>query len=190
MKDNKAYEFARWAEATTPCSQLRFSDLAIHPSVPREPESAFQKPMVEPIATLFTVPSDFNFQDPACKGIDYICWPTVAASSIEHYQSKGKGIPGWDRVLLVTTLKRGSLYVVASEARTERPRPGTFRVTSSPKTVFATRPSAPTERPSTSPPIPEDWLEALARRRHHDGCRIRGRSSPLLMTARARVDDG
>ena len=88
LKDNKAYEYARWAEAATPCSQLRFSDLAIHPSVPREPESAFQKPFVEPIATMFTVPSDFNFHDPACKGIDYICWPTVAPSSIEQYQSK------------------------------------------------------------------------------------------------------
>ena len=112
MKDNKAYEFARWAEASTPCSQLRFSDLAIDPSVPREPESAFQKSIVEPIATMFTVPSDYNFHDPICKGIDFICWATVAASSIEHYQSKGKGIPGWDRVLLVTTLKRGSLYVL------------------------------------------------------------------------------
>lgn len=112
LKDNKAYEFARWAEASTPCAQLRFSDLAIHPSVPREPESAFTKPFVEPLATLFTVPSDYNFHDPACKGIDFICWPTTAASSIEHYQSKGKGIPGWDRVLFVTTLKRGSLYVI------------------------------------------------------------------------------
>jgi PQQ-dependent dehydrogenase (s-GDH family) len=112
LKDNKAYEFARWAEASTPCAQLSFSDLAIHPSVPREPESAFQKPMQDPLATLFTVPSNHKFLDPACKGIDFICWPTVAVSSIEHYESKGKGIPGWDRVLLVTTLKRGSLYVV------------------------------------------------------------------------------
>jgi len=112
LKDDKAYQYARWAEATTPCSQLRFSDLAIHPSVPREPESAYKKPFREPLATMFTVPSDYNFRDPACKGIDFICWPTVGASSIEYYQSKGKPIPGWDRVLLVTTLKRGSLYVV------------------------------------------------------------------------------
>lgn len=112
MKDDKAYEYARWADATTPCSQLSFSDLEIDPSVPREPESAFKQPFVEPIATMFTVPSNFNFHDPACKGVDFICWPTVAASSIEYYSSKGKGIPGWDRVLLVTTLKRGSLYVL------------------------------------------------------------------------------
>lgn len=112
LKDNKAYEFARWAEATTPCSELRFSDLAIHPSVPREPESAFKKKMERPLATLFTVPSGYNFQDPRCQGIDFICWPTVAVSSIEYYASKGTGIPGWNPVLLVTTLKRGSLYVV------------------------------------------------------------------------------
>jgi PQQ-dependent dehydrogenase (s-GDH family) len=112
MKDNKAYEYARWAEASTPCSELRFNDLAIHPSVPREPESAFTKPMVEPIATMFTVPTGYNFSDPACKGIDYICWPTVGASGVEYYGNKGAGIPGWDKVLLVTTLKRGSLYVL------------------------------------------------------------------------------
>ena len=35
-KDGKAYEFARWAEATTPCWQTSSSsDLAIHPTVPR-----------------------------------------------------------------------------------------------------------------------------------------------------------
>jgi mono/diheme cytochrome c family protein len=111
-KDNKAYEYARWADASTPCSQLTFSDIQIHPSVPRAPESAFNQPFVEPIATMFTVPTGYNFQDPACKGVDFICWPTVGASSIEYYESKGKGIPGWDKVLLVTTLKRGSLYVL------------------------------------------------------------------------------
>lgn len=116
LRDNKAYEFARWAEATTPCSQLKFSDLAIHPSVPREPETAFKKPMVDPLATLFTVDSGYNFANPSCKGIDYICWPTTAVSSVEHYQAKGTGIPGWNRVLFVTTLKRGSLYIVPLKA--------------------------------------------------------------------------
>jgi PQQ-dependent dehydrogenase (s-GDH family) len=114
LKDNKAYEYARWAESTTPCAQLKFSDLAIAPTVPREPESAFTKPFSEPIATMFTVPTGYNFSDPVCKGIDYICWPTVGVSSIEYYGSpRTNGIPGWEKVLLLTTLKRGSLYVVA-----------------------------------------------------------------------------
>jgi mono/diheme cytochrome c family protein len=113
LKDDKAYEYARWADASTPCSQLTFSDLVIDPSVPREPESAYKQPFVPPIATMFTVPTGFNFHDPACKGADVICWPTVAPSSIHYYSSRGKkGIPGWDKVLLVTTLKRGSLYVL------------------------------------------------------------------------------
>jgi mono/diheme cytochrome c family protein len=48
--------------------------------------------------------------------VDFICWPTVGASSIEYYASQGSGIPGWDKVLLVTTLKRGSLYVLPLSA--------------------------------------------------------------------------
>ena len=111
LKDGMAYQYARWAEAARPCRELTFSDLAIHPSVPREPESAFDKPFTPPIATMFTVPSGYNFENPACGGVHYICWPTVGASSVEYYRHEGQGIPGWDKVLLVTTLKRGSLYV-------------------------------------------------------------------------------
>ena len=29
LQDGKAYEYARWADASTPCAQLTFSDLAI-----------------------------------------------------------------------------------------------------------------------------------------------------------------
>jgi PQQ-dependent dehydrogenase (s-GDH family) len=113
-KDGQAYEYARWAESTIPCTQIKFSDLAIPSTVPREPESAFTKPFTEPIATMFTVPTGYNFSDPVCRGIDYICWPTVGVSSIEYYGApRSSAIPGWEKVLLVTTLKRGSLYVVA-----------------------------------------------------------------------------
>ncbi len=112
FKDDKAYVYARWSEARTPCRQLEYSDFSLPPVVPREPESAFKEPIVEPLATLFTVPTGFNFQDPVCKGMDFICWPTVGIGSLEHYESAGEGIPGWNRALLVTALKRGSLYVV------------------------------------------------------------------------------
>ena len=173
LKDGKAYEYARWAEASTPCSQLTFSDLAIHPSVPREPESAFTKPFVEPIATMFTVPTGYNFHDPACKGVDFICWPTVGASSIEYYASKGTGIPGWDRVLLVTTLKRGSLYVLPLTANGQAAAGHMSAATSSPTTAIATRPSVPMARRSTSRPIPAGLAEALGRRHNenHAGSR-------------------
>ena len=39
--------------------------------------------------------------------MNFICWPTIAASSIEVHPG---GIPGFDRALLVTALKRGALY--------------------------------------------------------------------------------
>jgi len=117
FQDDKAYQYARWADATTPCAQLTFSDITIDPSVPVEDESSWHEPFNPPIATLFTVPSDWNFQDPACGGIDFICWPTVATSSMQAYfPQAGEGIPGWENSLLITTLKRGSIYRVPLSA--------------------------------------------------------------------------
>lgn len=111
FKDDMAYQAARWDLATTPCEQLTFSDITIDPSVPVENETAWPNEQVDPIATLFTVPSDWDFTDPKCNGIDFICWPTVATSSMQAYfPEAGQGIPGWERSLLVTTLKRGSIY--------------------------------------------------------------------------------
>jgi PQQ-dependent dehydrogenase (s-GDH family) len=111
FKDDMAYQYARWDLATTPCEQLTFSDITIDPSVPVEDETSWPGEQHDPLATLFTVPNDWNFQDPACGGIDFICWPTVAASSMQAYfPAAGEGIPGWENSLLVTTLKRGSIY--------------------------------------------------------------------------------
>jgi PQQ-dependent dehydrogenase (s-GDH family) len=120
LRDDRAYVYARWADSTTPCATMRFSDLAIPESVPREPESAFTRPMIAPLATLFTVPSGFDFEDPACGGVHFLCWPTVAASSVASYVGGPTGIPGWDRVLIVTALKRGSLYIVPVDAAGQR----------------------------------------------------------------------
>ncbi len=111
FKDGKAYEYGRWAEAPN-CRQLEYNDFRIPASVPKEPESAFTRPFQEPLATLFTVPMGFDFERPACKGFEWICWPTVGIGSLEYYEAGRAGIPGWERVLLVTALKRGSLYVI------------------------------------------------------------------------------
>jgi PQQ-dependent dehydrogenase (s-GDH family) len=107
--DDMAYQHARWWDAPD-CPALTFSDIVIDPSVPVTNETAWTDPMVAPLATLFTVPSDHNFQDPACGGIDYICWPTVAASSIDIYPAGLTGWPALQNSLLVTALKRGSVY--------------------------------------------------------------------------------
>jgi PQQ-dependent dehydrogenase (s-GDH family) len=115
FKDDKAYVYANWSKSRN-CSQLKYNDIAIPSAVPQDRESAFKEPFVNPIATMFTVPTGYNFQDAACRGVDFVCWPTVGVSDVEYYESKGKGIPGWDKVLLVTTLKRGSLYVLPLSA--------------------------------------------------------------------------
>ena len=122
FRDDKAYQYARWKDAATPCERLRFSDIAIDPSVPREDETSWTGEFQEPIVTMFTVPSDWDFTDPKCNGIDFICWPTVAPSSIETYMPKSGGIPGWENSLIVPTLKRGSLYRIplAEDGRTLR----------------------------------------------------------------------
>ncbi|MEO5807455.1 glucose/sorbosone family PQQ-dependent dehydrogenase [Devosia sp.] len=122
FRDDRAYQYARWKDAMTPCEQLQFSDITVDPSVPVENETSWTELMQAPLATLFTVPSDWNFTDPTCNGVDFICWPTVAASSIETYMPKSGGIPGWENSLIVTTLKRGSIYVLplAADGKTLR----------------------------------------------------------------------
>jgi mono/diheme cytochrome c family protein len=112
FRDDNAYQYARWKEATTPCEQLQFSDITIDPSVPVADETSWNEPMQDPLATMFTVPSDWDFSDPVCGGIDFICWPTVAPSSIQTYMPEGEGVPGWENSLIATTLKRGSLYIL------------------------------------------------------------------------------
>ena len=91
--------------------------------MPREDETSWSEDFQAPLATMFTVPSDWNFSDPACGGIDFICWPTVAPSSIEAYMPEaGSGVPGWENSLIVTTLKRGSIYRIplGADGRTLR----------------------------------------------------------------------
>jgi PQQ-dependent dehydrogenase (s-GDH family) len=111
--DEMAYEHANWELAENPpCEETEFSEYAIPDNVPHEPESAFTEPMENPLATMFTVPSDWNFVVPDCKGIDFICWPTVGITSVEYYEGGDDRIPGWGKVLLAPTLKRGSIYVL------------------------------------------------------------------------------
>ena len=113
-RDNMAYQYARWKDAEAPCEALMFSDIAIPSTVPTADESEFTEEIVEPVTTMFTVPSNWDFTDDRCEGMDFICWPTVAASSIEVYESDG--IPEWKHSLLVTALKLGSVYRIPLSA--------------------------------------------------------------------------
>lgn len=80
--------------------------------MPQVAETTFPAPenYHDPIATMFTVGSDFNFSDPDCGGMDYICWPTIAPASVQVYAADA--IPQFANSLLIPTLKRSSLYVI------------------------------------------------------------------------------
>ncbi len=107
-QDDQAYVYANWSLAPD-CETLTFDDYVIPPSVPSATESSWPGPFVSPIKTLYTVANDYNFHDPACAGSEYICWPTVAPSSLDVYTQQPSGIPGWADSLLVVSLKRGAV---------------------------------------------------------------------------------
>ncbi|XWL09361.1 glucose/sorbosone family PQQ-dependent dehydrogenase [Sorangium sp. So ce307] len=111
-QDDQAYTYDNWsASSPESCESLFWNDYMAPPSVPQQEESAFITPFKEPMLTFYTVPDNYNFFDPACGFLQYICWPTVAPSSL-HYYPAGFGVPGWENTLLMTALKEGALFQV------------------------------------------------------------------------------
>jgi PQQ-dependent dehydrogenase (s-GDH family) len=112
-QDDQAYVYGNWSAAATPpgCAGLRYSDFAIPASVPQQKESAWSDPdFTPPLKTFFTVPNGYKFFNPACGQNNYICWPTVAPSGMDIYTPRPGGMPGWSTSLLMTSLKRGTVY--------------------------------------------------------------------------------
>ncbi len=62
----------------------------------------------EPIYTLFTDPN------PRALGANNLTWPTVACSSIDVYEKNV--IPGWNRSLLIPSLKAGQIFRLKLDA--------------------------------------------------------------------------
>jgi PQQ-dependent dehydrogenase (s-GDH family) len=110
--EQSSYQYVNWSSAEN-CEALQFSNIGTPPAeLQVVNESDFQvENFVPPVATFYTVPNDFNFTDPACAGLDYICWPTVAPSSLRLYTSDA--IPGWNGTFLMTTLKAGRIFQLA-----------------------------------------------------------------------------
>ncbi|CAN5212756.1 hypothetical protein BH20ACT9_BH20ACT9_08780 [soil metagenome] len=110
-KDDKAYVYGNWsASKDVPCGSLDYDDYVIPPSVPKQEETGFVHPdFVPPIKAFFTVPTGFDFRDPRCPVEEFLCWPTLAPSSLDVYTARD-GVPGWANSLLMPTLKSGSVY--------------------------------------------------------------------------------
>jgi len=112
-RDDKAYVYANWsASSPTPCAQLMYNTDVIPASVPQQKETDWTGPMVPPIHTFGTVESGHNFNDRKCAkdNLYYVCWPTVANSSLTYYPARLDGIPGWSDSLVMTNLKDGTVY--------------------------------------------------------------------------------
>jgi PQQ-dependent dehydrogenase (s-GDH family) len=110
LDEQSAYQYVNWSGAAN-CEELEFDNIARPPAgVPVMNESDFEAAnFVPPIVTFYTVENNYDFTDPACGGVDYVCWPTVAPSSLDLYTSDA--IPGWNNnTFLMTTLKAGRIF--------------------------------------------------------------------------------
>jgi len=107
-----AYSFVNWSAAKN-CKSSQWTNIASPPAnVPTTNESNFNETnFVPPLHTFYTVENGYDFTDPACGGNNYVCWPTVAPSSIRMYNSDY--IPGWNGTLLMTTLKAGKIFQIS-----------------------------------------------------------------------------
>ena len=119
-RDDQSYAFANWsASQSVPCASLTFTTYpVVPPSVPVHRESTWSHPdFTPPIQTFHTVPTGYDFKNPKCaeRELYYQCWPTVAPSSLTLYSAKN-GIPGWDRSLLMPSLKHGTVYRIQLNA--------------------------------------------------------------------------
>lgn len=108
FRDDRGYVYGAWAGASD-CAQLSYSDYAFPASVQQQAESAWMDDaFVPPLRTFYTVDSDHDFLDSRCGDSPYICWPTVAPSSLAIYSSLA--IPSWTGSFLITSLKDGAVH--------------------------------------------------------------------------------
>jgi PQQ-dependent dehydrogenase (s-GDH family) len=121
FRNDLTYAYANFSAATGGCEGLKDpaqNGTEVPPPVPVMRQSEFHDPdYVAPLKTLFAAdPEDLKieFNNPVCadRRFYYICWPTIAPSSVAYYGGFAAGVPGWDHSLLITSLKRGVLYRV------------------------------------------------------------------------------
>jgi hypothetical protein len=116
--DESAYVYGDWrASSPSPCAELTHSDFEIHEDVPPWKESEFTERFHEPLDTFGTsVTWDHDFTGAPCdaSGLYYICYPTIAPSSLTYYKpAVGRAMAGWENSVIMTSLKDGTIYRLA-----------------------------------------------------------------------------
>jgi PQQ-dependent dehydrogenase (s-GDH family) len=112
FKDDLYYTYTNWsASAPTQCASLTYGRDAPS-SVPRTKESEVNLPdFTPPIATFFTVPSDYD--------VRRLGNATAALAGLEVYASPT--IPGWNPSILVAGLANGTVYRLRLNPSTDAP---------------------------------------------------------------------
>jgi PQQ-dependent dehydrogenase (s-GDH family) len=127
-RDDAAYVYGNWSARASGCDPGDYDPFVIPADVPQQAETdVHRRRLVAPVRTFYTVPAGFDFlaqaQRCAPSGFSFICYPTVAPSSLEHYGADA--IAGWADSWLMPTLKRGTLFrmPVRGETRVDGPLP-------------------------------------------------------------------
>lgn len=109
FKDDQAYDFCNWSSLSN-CSELEYNKFECPEGAEFLEESTFtDENYKEPLFSMFAVSDDYDFDNPMCES-SWICRPNVAPSSIGIYESDA--IPSMKNSLLVTSLKRGRVYIL------------------------------------------------------------------------------
>ena len=104
-RDDRAYVYANWSAASTPCQALKFDAIVAPRDVPQQKETAWSHPdFTPPLRSFFTVDDGYRF--------DVQGNATIAPSGIDVYSAPDRGIPGWSNSVLITSLLRGVIYRV------------------------------------------------------------------------------
>ncbi len=112
FRDDQAYVYANYSEAKN-CPSVKWDPNHIPEGVPVQKESDWNSPDFKaPLKTFFTVKDGYTFNDNSCPpDSSYICWPTIAPSSVAYYPADGV-IKGWRNSILISSMKNGALYRV------------------------------------------------------------------------------
>ncbi|EMB4326360.1 PQQ-dependent sugar dehydrogenase [Pluralibacter gergoviae] len=110
-RDDQAYVYANYSKAKD-CESVKYDPNHIPDGVPVQKETDWNAPNFKPpVKTFFTVPQGYTYSDASCGDSFYMCWPTIAPSSVAYYPKDGV-IKSFRNSLLITSLKNGAIYRV------------------------------------------------------------------------------
>lgn len=111
FRDDQAYVYANYSKAKD-CASLKWDPNHIPAGVPIQKETDWNAPNFKPpVKTFFTVSDGYTFNDASCGDSFYMCWPTIAPSSVTYYPKDGV-VKSWRNSLLITSMKNGAIYRV------------------------------------------------------------------------------